>query len=382
MEAASSKAIVEMVRSQFKNLEFIPLHAPTFRGNEKKYLNECIDTTFVSSVGAFVDLFEKNLSQLVGVPRSVAVVNGTAALHCALKLLGVDEKQEVISQSLTFIATANAISYLGAKPVFIDVDLDTMGLSPSALQDFLQEFGELREDGTYNKKTQKKIGACVVMHTFGFAARIQELLTICNEWKIPLVEDAAEAIGSTSHGKPLGSFGELGVFSFNGNKIITSGGGGALVSPKEEWMIKAKHLTTVAKKPHAYEFIHDEIGFNYRMPNLNAALLCAQMEQLEEFIERKRALAAFYRAECESRGLKFRWETENSKANFWLMCIEARDRKDRDEILENTNAQQVMTRPIWRLMHHLPMFADCQRDSQVNAQFLEDRIVNIPSSVV
>lgn len=382
MEAANSKAIIEMVRSQFKDLEFIPLHAPTFRGNEKKYLNECIDTTFVSSVGAFVDLFEKNLSELVGVPKSVAVVNGTAALHCALKLLGVDEKQEVISQSLTFIATTNAISYLGAKPVFVDVDLDTMGLSPKALLDFLQEFGELRADGTYNKRTQKKIGACVVMHTFGFAARIEALLAICNEWKIPLIEDAAEAIGSTSNGKPLGSFGELGVFSFNGNKIITSGGGGALVSPKEEWMIKAKHLTTVAKKPHAYEFIHDEIGFNYRMPNLNAALLCAQMEQLEDFIERKRALAAFYREACEANGLKFRWETENTKANFWLMCIEARDRKDRDEILENTNAQQVMTRPIWRLMHHLPMFADCQRDSQVNAQFLEDRIINIPSSVI
>ncbi|MDF3027324.1 MAG: aminotransferase DegT [Fluviicola sp.] len=371
-----------MVRDRFKSSEFIPLHAPTFRGNEKKYLNECIDTTFVSSVGAFVDLFEKNLSELIGVPKSVAVVNGTAALHCALKLLGVDEKQEVISQSLTFIATTNAISYLGAKPLFIDVDLDTMGLSPIALQAFLTEFGDLREDGTYNKKTHKKIGACVVMHTFGFAARIQELQAICTKWKIPLIEDAAEAIGSSSYGKPLGSFGDFGVFSFNGNKIITSGGGGALVSPKEEWMIKAKHLTTVAKVPHAYEFIHDEIGFNYRMPNINAALLCAQMEQLDDFIQRKRTLAGSYREECESHGLKFRWETENTKANFWLMCIEAQDRKERDEILENTNAQKVMTRPIWRLMHHLPMFKDCQRDSQVNAQFLEDRIVNIPSSVI
>lgn len=382
MEAANSKAIIEMVRSQFKDLEFIPLHAPTFRGNEKKYLNECIDTTFVSSVGAFVDRFEKNLADLSEVPKSVAVVNGTAALHCALKLLGVDEKQEVISQSLTFIATANAISYLGAKPVFVDVDLDTMGLSPKALQEFLLEFGDKREDGTYNKKTQKKIGACVVMHTFGFAARIEELLTVCDDWKIPLIEDAAEAIGSTSNGKPLGSFGEMGVFSFNGNKIITSGGGGALVSSKEEWMVKAKHLTTTAKVQHPYEFIHDQVGFNYRMPNINAALLCAQMEQLEEFIERKRALATFYKRECELNRLKFRWERENTKANFWLMCIETQDKKERDEILENTNAQKVMTRPIWRLMHHLPMFMDCQRDSQVNAQFLEERIINIPSSVI
>ena len=371
-----------MVRSQFKDSEFVPLHAPTFNGNEKKYLNECIDTTYVSSVGAFVDLFENKLAELIGVPKSVAVVNGTAALHTALVLLGVDEKQEVLSQALTFVATANAISYCGAKPVFIDVDRDTMGLSPEALTRFLNEFGDKRSDGTYNKKTQKKIGACVVMHTFGFAARIEELVAICREWNIPLIEDAAEAIGSSSNGKPLGSFGEIGIFSFNGNKIITSGGGGALVSPKEEWMIKAKHLTTTAKVPHAYEFIHDEIGYNYRMPNLNAALLCAQMEQLEEFVEKKRRLAAFYKKECDSNGLIFRWEREHTKANFWLMCIEAKDRKERDEILQQTNSEQVMTRPIWQLMHKLPAFSDCQHDEQVNAEFLEDRIINIPSSVI
>lgn len=371
-----------MVRSQFKDSDFIPLHAPTFNGNEKKYLNECIDTTYVSSVGAFVDLFEKNMASFIGVPKSVAVVNGTAALHCALILLGVDEKQEVLSQALTFVATANAISYCGAKPVFIDVDRDTMGLSPEALKRFLNEFGDRREDGTYNKKTQKKIGACVVMHTFGFAARIEELVTVCNEWNIPLIEDAAESIGSSSNGKQLGSFGEIGVFSFNGNKIITSGGGGALVSPQEEWMIKAKHLTTTAKVPHAYEFIHDEIGYNYRMPNINAALLCAQMEQLEGFIERKRILAQFYKNECESHGLKFRWERENTVANFWLMCIEAQDRNERDEILQQTNDAKVMTRPIWRLMHKLPAFQDCQHDEQTNAEYLEDRIINIPSSVI
>ncbi|MNK04968.1 putative pyridoxal phosphate-dependent aminotransferase EpsN [compost metagenome] len=382
MGATSSQLIIEMVRSQFKDMDFIPLHAPTFGGNEKKYLSECIDTTYVSSVGAFVDHFEHDLSKRIGVPKSVAVVNGTAALHCALKLLGVDEKQEVLSQALTFVATCNAISYCGAKSVFIDVDRDTMGLSPKALTDFLNEFGDRREDGTYNKKTQKKLGACVVMHTFGFAARIEELTAICRDWKIPLIEDAAEAIGSSSHGKPLGSFGEIGTFSFNGNKIITSGGGGALVSPDETLMIKAKHLTTTAKVPHSYEFIHDEIGYNYRMPNINAALLCAQMEQLDYFLERKRELASFYRKNCDANGLVFRWERENTRANFWLMCIETQDRTERDEILKITNDQKVMTRPIWQLMYKLPTFSDCQRDDQQNAEYLEDRIINIPSSVI
>ncbi len=380
--AESARMIVEMVRSQFTGPGFIPLHAPTFAGNEKKYLNECIDSTFVSSVGAFVDQFEQQLADLTGTPKSVAVVNGTAALHSALVLLGVDHNQEVLTQALTFVATTNAITYCGAKPVFIDVDRDTMGLSPKALTDFLNEFGDKCEDGTYNKQTQKKIGACVVMHTFGFAARIEELVSICTEWNIPLIEDAAEAIGSSSNGKPLGSFGEIGTFSFNGNKIITSGGGGALVSPKLEWMVKAKYLTTTAKQPHAYEFVHDQIGYNYRMPNLNAALLCAQMEQLEGFIEKKRKLALAYKQACEANNLHFRWERENTRANFWLMCIETADKAERDEILKITNEQQVMTRPIWRLMYKLPMFADCQRDHQTNAEYLEDRIINIPSSVI
>jgi perosamine synthetase len=382
MGATNSKLIIEMVRNQFKSSEFIPLHVPTFGGNEKKYLNECIDTTFVSSVGAFVNRFEEDLASYVGVPKSVAVVNGTAALHAALILLGVDEKQEVLTQALTFVATANAISYCGAKAVFIDVDRDTMGLSPKALQLFLEEFGDKRESGTFNKKTQKKFGACVVMHTFGFAARIDELVAVCKEWNIPLIEDAAEAIGSTFQGKALGSFSEIGVFSFNGNKIITSGKGGALVSPDESVMIKAKHLTTTAKIPHAYEFMHDEVGYNYRMPNLNAALLCAQMEQLDSFIEKKRSLAFAYKEICETNGINFRWEIPHTKANFWLMCIEAQSKEERDEILKITNEAKVMTRPIWQLMHKLPMFKNCQKDDQADAEYLEERIINIPSSVI
>ena len=373
---------ISFVRDTFNSKEFIPLHAPLFIGKEKEFLNDCIDTTFVSSVGKYVDKSEEMISQITGMKKSVAVVNGTAGIQVALKLVGVKPGDEVITQALTFVATANAIAYNFAAPVFLDVDLDTMGLSPKAVEHFLEEFGEIREDGCYNKSTNKKISACLPMHTFGFPVHLNELLKVCNKWQIPVIEDAAESLGSLYDGKPTGSFGELGVFSFNGNKIVTSGGGGMIVSNEMSQGQRAKHLTTTAKVPHPYEYEHDELGFNFRMPNINAALLCAQLENLDKYIEKKRVLASQYADFFEHSDVTFRRELSNTKANYWLMCIELSNSKERNLFLENSNSNGVMTRPIWKLMHRLPMYKDCYRDDQKNAEYLESRIVNVPSSVI
>lgn len=373
--------VIGFIKNQFDNKAFIPLHEPRFIGNEKKYVVDTIDSTFVSSVGTYVDKFEVMMSSISGTNKSVAVVNGTSALQVALRLAGVCNGDEVITQALTFIATVNAVIYNGATPIFIDVDIDTMGLSPKAVEAFLEEFGEMREGVCYNKKTNKKIAACMPMHTFGFPVHLHELLKVCNKWNIPLVEDAAEAIGSEYHSKPIGSFGKLGVFSFNGNKIVTSGGGGAIVTNIVELGIKAKHLTTTAKVPHLYEYVHDEIGYNFRMPNLNAALACAQLEQLSTFIDSKRALAQEYNSFFKSKGIKFRTELPETKANYWLMCVELEDKQERESFLKVTNENGVMTRPIWQLIFKSPFYANFQRDSQENAIYLESRIVNIPSSV-
>ena len=373
--------IIGFIKSQYPNQDFVPLHAPVFNGNEKKYVLETIDSTFVSSVGAYVDKFEIMMVELTKTQKAVAVVNGTSALQVALRLAGVASGDEVLTQALTFIATVNAIIYNGAAPVFLDVDIDTMGLSPNAVHVFLEEHGELREGVCYNKKTNKKIAACMPMHTFGFPVHLDELIIICNKWNIPLVEDAAESIGSEYKGIPTGSFGKLGVFSFNGNKVVTSGGGGAIVTHDINLGIKAKHLTTTAKVPHAYEYVHDEIGYNFRMPNLNAALACAQLEQLNSFIQNKRKLALEYSEFFEAKGVKFRKELQNTKANYWLMCLELENKRDRDAFLKETNEAKVMTRPIWQLIFKSPLYSNFQKDSQKNAIYLEDRIVNIPSSV-
>lgn len=372
---------IRFIRDQYKTKEFIPLHEPRFVGNEKKYVIETIDSTFVSSVGAYVDKFEEMMAVISQTERAIAVVNGTAALQVALRLAGVKQGDEVLTQALTFVATANAIAYNSAQPVFLDVDLDTMGLSPKAVEAFLEEFGEQREGGCYNKKTGNKISACLPMHTFGFPVHLNELMEVCNNWNIPVIEDAAESIGSTYHDLPTGSFGEFGIYSFNGNKIITAGGGGAIVTNDEGKGDFAKHITTTAKKSHTYEYVHDEIGYNYRMPNLNAALICAQLEQLDSFIESKRTLAEKYKLFFDEQGITFRTENPNTKANYWLMCVELKNRKERDQFLEKTNERGIMTRPIWQLMYKLPMYSDCYRDEQKNAEFLEDRIVNVPSSV-
>ncbi len=373
--------IINHIKSLHPKTDFVPLHAPIFRGNEKEYLIDTINTTFVSSVGAYVDRFEVMMTEITKTQKAIAVVNGTSGIQVALQLVGVKNNDEVLTQALTFVATANAIAYNNAHPVFIDVDLDTMGLSPKALQTFLEQYGELRENGCFNKKTGRKIAACLPMHTFGFPVHLNEIITVCNQWKIPVIEDAAESLGSEYHNKPTGSFGDVAVFSFNGNKIVTAGGGGAIVTNNVALGDKAKHLTTTAKTTHPYEYFHDEIGFNYRMPNLNAALACAQLEQLNDFLYDKRNLAQQYVAFFENKGIKFRTETPNTKANYWLMCVELENKKEREFFLKQTNDAKVMTRPIWQLMFRLPMYQDCQKDEQVNAIFLEDRIVNIPSRV-
>lgn len=371
---------ISFIQDIYKTKDVIPLHAPNFNGNEKKYLLNTIDSTYVSSVGPYVNQFEEMMSSITKTKKAIAVVNGTAGIQIALRLLGVNYGDEVITQALTFVATANAITYNNATPIFLDVDIDTMGLSPKAVSEFLTEFGVLREDGCYNKKTGKKISACLPMHTFGFPVHLDELKEICNLWKIPIVEDAAESLGSEYKNKPTGSIGDAGVFSFNGNKIVTSGGGGAIVTNNKFIGDKGKHITTTAKVSHDFEFYHDELGFNYRMPNLNAALACAQLEQLDRFLYNKRELAKGYENFFKSEKINFRTETPQTKANYWLMCVELENKDHRDLFLRQTNKSNIMTRPIWQLMFRLPMYKSCQRDNQLNAIFLEERIVNIPSN--
>ena len=367
------------VKDLYESDEFIPLHPPVLKGNEKKYLNETITSTFVSSVGAFVDRFENESASYLGVNNAVAVVNGTSALQLALRVTGVREGDEVITQSLSFVATANAIQYLGASPVFIDVDLDTMGLSPYHLLTFLEEFAELREDGCYNKITGKKISACVPMHTFGMLCRIKEIVSICTQWNIPLVEDAAEAFGSSLLGKSAGTFGSINAFSFNGNKIITAGGGGLLTSDDRTLASKAKHLSTTAKKGHTWEYFHDELGYNFRMPNINAALALAQLENIEAIIASKKKLFHAYFDFFKTLSIDLVSPLEECNWNHWLFSVRLENREQRDLFLKNTNDNGIMTRPIWILLHKLPMYEKCFKDEQKNSLYLENRIVNIPS---
>ena len=376
------KEIINFIQGIYNTKEFIPLHEPRFTGNEKKYLNECIDSTFVSSVGEFVDKFEKEFAKKVGSKFAVAVVNGTSALHISLILSGIKENDEVITQPLTFIATCNAISYCGAKPVFVDVDLDTMGMSPVSLKEFLEENCQLIDNQCINKTSGKTVKACVPMHTFGHPCKIEEIKKICDKWQITLIEDSAESLGSYYKNKHTGTFGKLGAFSFNGNKIITSGGGGAIVTDDEELAKKAKHLTTTAKVPHKWEYLHDQTGYNYRMPNLNAALLVAQLEELEKFKKNKRELASRYKEFFKDLDIAFMEEPKNSTSNYWLQTIILKTKEQRDELLEYTNSNGVMTRPVWKLMNELDMFKKCICTNLDNAKYLEQRVINIPSSVV
>jgi aminotransferase in exopolysaccharide biosynthesis len=375
------KSIVDLIRSLYHEQEaFIPLHDPRFIGNEKKYLEECIDSNFVSSVGEFVGKFERMCAEYTGSKYAVAAMNGTAALHVALQLCGVKRDDEVITQSLTFIATANAITYTGAKPVFLDVDRETMGLSPDRVERWLAENAEKRGDSAYNKKTGRRIAACVPMHTFGHPVKIDRLAEVLESYNIPLIEDAAESLGSLFRGKHTGTFGRAGILSFNGNKIITTGGGGMILTDDEKLAVKAKHITTQAKVPHAWEYVHDMTGYNYRLTNINAALGCAQMETLDQFIALKRELAFQYREFFKDSEFIFFDELEGCRSNFWLNVIITKDRKRRDEVLEYTNSKGVMTRPIWELMNRLPMYRDYQTDGLENSCWFADRVVNLPSS--
>lgn len=379
--------IVDFIRDLYEapEGETVMLHAPTFVGNEKKYLNECIDSTFVSSVGQFVDRFERDMEAYTGAKKAVVCVSGTNALHMAMMLAGVERGDEVLTQALTFIATCNAISYLGAHPVFIDVDKDTMGLSPEALSSWLNQNAEIRSDRQcYNKSTGRRIKACVPMHTFGHPVRLDEIVDLCRKWNIELVEDAAESIGSFYKGRHTGTFGKVGAISFNGNKTITTGGGGMLLFMDEELGKYAKHITTQAKVPHRWAFVHDHIGYNYRMPNINAALGCAQLECIDQFIESKRKTSQSYINffANEPHGIKFMKEPENTCSNYWLNAILLPDKTSQQAFLEFTNDKGVMTRPVWELMNRLVMFENAQTDSLKNTRWLADRIVNIPSSVI
>ncbi|MEA3315148.1 MAG: LegC family aminotransferase, partial [Campylobacterota bacterium] len=369
------KKTINFIKKTFNSEEFIPLHEPRFIGNEKKYLNDCIDSTFVSSVGKYVDKFEEEFAKKVGSRYAIATVNGTSALHISLLLANVQKDDEVITQPLTFIATCNAIDYCGAKPIFVDVDKSTMGMSPKSLKNFLEKNCIIKNKQCINKTTKKIIKACIPMHTFGHPCKIDKISKICKKWNITLVEDSAESLGSyyTSNNitKHTGTFGKVGAFSFNGNKIITSGGGGVIVTDDENLAKRAKHLTTTAKVPHKFEYVHNEIGFNYRMPNLNAALLVAQLEQLDNFIKNKKELALKYEEFFKNKkGIKFIKEPKNSNSNYWLQALLFKDKKQRDIFLKFTNKNGVMTRPIWKLMNELDMFKYSQKSNLKNSKYL------------
>ncbi len=379
----TNKEIIAFIRKLYNQpTGFIALHEPVFKGNEKKYLEECIDSTYVSSVGKFVDLFEAKIAEFTGSRKAVVCVSGTNALHLALKLIDVNRGDEVITQPVTFVATSNAVSYCGATPVFIDVDKDTMGMSVEALASFLENETEMRGSQCYNKTSGKRIKACIPMHTFGHPCRIDQIAEICDEFKIELIEDAAESIGSYYKGRHTGTFGKIGMISFNGNKTITTGGGGMLLFKDDKLAIKAKHLSTQAKLAHPWEFFHDEIGYNYRMPNINAALGVAQLENLEIFLEKKRELASQYECFFQNDMVQYFHEPENCKSSYWLNAVLFSSREDRDSFLKESNEQGVMTRPLWELMNNLPMFKKCQQADLTNAYWLKDRVVALPSSII
>lgn len=375
-----TKRLINFIQDYYQSKDFIPLHAPTFVGNEKKYVLDTLDSTFVSSVGSYVNDFEVNIAKFTQSRFAIATVNGTAALHTALYLSGVQSDELVITQALTFVATCNAISYLGAKPVFVDVNTETLGLCPVALLSFIEEQCEVREQKCFHKNGER-IRAAVVMHTFGHPAKVDELKKVCQDNFIELIEDAAESLGTLYKGQHTGTFSSLSALSFNGNKVITTGGGGMLLCSDEKVAAHAKHITTTAKQPHAFEFYHDEFAFNYRMPNLNAALGCAQLEKLPEFIENKRALASLYQSELANTPLKFIVEPENARSNYWLNAVLCPSKEYRDNLLLNTNNAGIMTRPVWQLMHTLPMFEGSLRGCLDTSIYLADRLVNIPSSV-
>lgn len=374
--------LLSFIRELYPRKDFVPLHEPVMGALEKEYLMKCIDSTYVSSVGPFVTQFEKSLCDFTGAKHAVATVNGTAALHSALYLLGAGPGTEVLTQALTFIATANAIRYQQAHAVFIDSDPGHLGMSEASLEEFLTSQVEMDSSGqAINRKTKRPIKACVPMHVFGHPVRIEKIVALCDRYRIPVIEDAAESLGSWYKGTHTGLFGKIGTLSFNGNKTVTCGGGGALILNDEALARRAKHVTTTAKVPHSWEFNHDELGFNYRLPNLNASMACAQMEQLPEFLRNKRETASKYKEFCSKNGIDFVGEPADSISNYWLNAIRMKDLKERNLLLETSNKNGVMTRPIWTLMTDLPMYKNEQSMPLIHARKLSETIVNLPSSV-
>jgi len=376
-------SLIQFIRDTYQSNEFIPLHAPTFNGNEKHYVVDTIESTFVSSVGQYVDKFEQQIEQFTGTIKAVAVVNGTSALHTALYMSGIKHGDLVITQALSFVATCNALYHMGAEPIFVDVSLTTLGLCPKATEDYLEENATLNSDGEcIHRYSQQRIKAVMPMHTFGHPVEINELQKVCKKFNLVLIEDAAESLGSFYKDKHTGTFGDYSAVSFNGNKIITTGGGGMVLCHSKEAGARTKHVTTTAKQPHPFEFFHDEPGFNYRLPNINAALGCAQMETLPEFLRQKRLLASGYQDFFKNSEFEFVVEPNDCKSNYWLNAIICPDVQSRNALLEQTNKAAVMTRPIWRLMHRLPMFKSALRGPLINSEFIEARLINLPSSPV
>ncbi len=376
------KEIIDFIKKLYPDENPVPLHAPRFIGNEKKYLADCIDSSYVSYVGEYVNKFEEMIKLYTGIKNAIATVNGTCALHAALVVCEINENDEVITQPLTFVATLNAISFVKAKPVFIDVDKNTMGLSPEKLQDFFEKETFIKDDGIcYNRKTGNKIKACVPMHVFGHPVKIDEIVEICNNNNVTVIEDAAESLGSFYKNKHTGTFGKVSILSFNGNKTITTGGGGMIITDDEKIAQKARHITTTAKIPHKWEYVHDEIGYNYRMPNINAAVGCAQMENINIFLKNKRELVSIYKNFFDKIGIDFFIEPENCSSNYWLNTIILKDKEQKEEFLKYTNENEVLARPAWKLMNKLEMFKKYQVNNINEALWLEERVVNIPSSV-
>lgn len=391
--------IIDFIRSLYPGKETIPLHEPYFGGNEKKYVLDCIETNYVSSVGKYVDRFEGMIRDYTGAKYAIATVNGTAALHIALKLAGVQPGDLVITQPLTFVATCNAITYCGAEPVFVDIDAETLGMSPDSLESWLSTNTVIEDNVCYLKEVHKlhelqynnnkfveirgprRISACVPMHTFGHPCKIDRIVDLCNHYHIPVVEDAAESIGSYYKGKHTGTFGKLGILSFNGNKTITTGGGGMILTDDDELGPLAKHITTTAKKPHPWKFEHDMIGYNYRLPNINAALGCAQMEILFDILKNKRETANRYQDFFNNlKNIEFISEPSDSISNYWLNAIILKNEEERDKFLDFAYSQKVMCRPAWTLMNKLPMFVNCIYSTLNLANAIEKRLVNMPSS--
>lgn len=373
-------AFVEKSKEIYGN-DFIPLHRPVFEGNEITYLTECVESNFVSSMGDFVTRFETQIAKFTGSSYAIATVNGTASLHIGMLVTGVQCGDEVITQALTFVATCNALSYVGAVPIFIDVDKDTMGMSPSALTQFLENNTFWDDGQLFNKTTKRRIKACVPMHTYGIPCRIKEIQSICHKWGISLIEDAAESLGSYSGSVHTGTFGSLGIFSFNGNKIITSGAGGMIVTDDKEMAALAKHLTTTAKVPSPTEFVHDKIGYNYRMPGLCAALGVAQLERIDDFLAIKKIIAQNWQRWFEEFNVEFNNPLPDDKSNNWFNSITMESKADRDEFLKYSNDRGVMVRPFWELMSNLEMFKNSENDGLQNSEWLLDRVVAVSSSV-